>query len=60
MSEKKEAVPELAGLSKRNTPDTDGEYYVPDYVMRDFGDTEEALSSSAKASGRRSRVEFLF
>lgn len=60
MSEKKEAVPELAGVSRRNKPDTDGEYYVPDYVMRDFGDTEEASSSSGKASGRRSGAELFF
>ena len=54
MSEKKEAVPELAGLSRRNTPDTSDEYYVPDYVMRDFGETEETSSSPGAASGGRS------
>ena len=59
MSEKKDAAPEPAGLSRRNNPDTDDEYYVPDYVMRDFGEPEEALYSSARASGRRSSAEFL-
>ena len=60
MSEKNEAVPEPSGLSKRNKPDTDGEFYVPDYVMRDFGETEEASSPSRRTSGRRSGPEFLF
>ena len=58
MSEK-DIVPELAGLSRRNNPDTDDEYYVPDYVMRDFGEPEESLSSSARVFGRRSSAEFL-
>lgn len=60
MSEKKEAVPELTGPSKRNGPDTSGEYYVPDYVMRDFGETEETSSPSRRTSGRRSGPELLF
>ena len=60
MSEKKETVPEVAGLSRRKRPDTNDEYYVPDYVMRDFGEAEEGLSSSGGASGRRSSGEFLF
>jgi hypothetical protein len=59
MSERKDAAPEPAGLSRRNTPDTDEGYYVPDYVMRDFGETEESPSSSAGVSGRRSSAEFL-
>lgn len=58
MSEKKETVPELAGLS-RNTLDTSGEYFVPDYVMRDFGDPEEATSSSSGAFSGRSSADFL-
>lgn len=59
MSEKKENVPELAGLSKRNNLDTSGEHYVPDYVMRDFGEPEEATSPSNGASGRRQSADFL-
>ncbi len=58
MSEK-DIVPELAGLSRRNNPDTDDEYYVPDYVMRDFGEPEETLSSFTGASGRHTSAEFL-
>ena len=60
MSEKKETVPELAGLSARGNLDTDDEYFVPDYVMRDFGETEEMLSSSARTSGRRLSAGFFF
>ena len=60
MSEKKETVPELAGLSTRGDLDTDDEYFVPDYVMRDFGETEEMLSSSARTSGRRLSAGFFF
>ena len=59
MSEKKENVPELAGLSKRSNPDTGDEYYVPDYVMRDFGEPEDAMSPSNGASGRRQSADFL-
>lgn len=56
MSEKKDTVPELGRLPKRGNPDTDDEYYVPDYVMRDFGEIEDTLSSSSRASGRRSNA----
>ena len=59
MSERKETAPEPAGLPKRGNPDTDDEYYVPDYVMRDFGDIEETGSSTARASGRRSGADSL-
>ena len=59
MAERKEAVPEPAGLPKRGNPVADDEYYVPDYVMRDFGDIEETVSSNARSSGLRSGAEFL-
>ena len=59
MSERKEAVPEVAGLSRRNTPAANDEYYVPDYVMRDFGETDETPSSSGRASSRHSDAQFL-
>lgn len=59
MSEKKETVSEVAGLPKRGNPDADDGYYVPDYVMRDFVDIEETVSSTARVSGRRSSAEFL-
>ena len=60
MSEKKEAVSEPAALSKRGNPHPDDEYYVPDYVMRDFGEMEEAVSSSARISGHHPSAGFLF
>ena len=59
MSEMNEAVSEPTGLSKREHPDVSDEFYVPDYVMRDFGEPEETLYSSARAFGRHSRAEFL-
>ena len=59
MSEKKEHVLELDGLSRRNVPDTVGEYYVPDYVMRDFGEPEEVTPLSNGASSRHSNTDFL-
>ena len=58
MSEMNEAVSEPTGLSRREHPDVSDEYYVPDYVMRDFGEPEEALSS-ARVSGRYSGAGFL-
>lgn len=51
MSEKKETVPELP---RGTRPDSNDEYYVPDYVMRDFGEAEELSSPSAWAFGRHS------
>ncbi len=59
MSEKMETVPEAAGPSRRKRPDTNDEYYVPDYVMRDFGEADNASSASGGASGQRSSGEFL-
>ena len=59
MSERKEGVPEPAALPKRGNPDTDDVYYVPDYVMRDFGDIEESGSSTTRAYGRRSGADLL-
>ncbi len=59
MSEKKEAVSEPSGLSRMNNSDTSGEYYVPDYVMRDFGEPEDGSSSSGRASGMHSSVDLL-
>ena len=59
MTEKKEAVPEVAGLSKRNDPGIGDEYYVPDYVMRDFGELEEISRSFGGTYGRHSDAGFL-
>ena len=59
MSERKDAVPEVAGLSKRNNPDASADYYVPDYVMRDFGEMDETPSTPGGASGRRSDAGLL-
>ena len=59
MSEKKEAVSEPSGLSRMNNSDTSSEYYVPDYVMRDFGELEDGSTSSGRASGMLSSVDFL-
>ena len=59
MSEMNEAVSEPTGLSRREHPDVSDEYYVPDYVMRDFGEPEETLSSSVRISARYSRAGFL-
>ena len=59
MLERKEGVPELAGLSAKGNLDADDEYFVPDYVMHDFGETEETLPSFARTSSRRSSVGFL-
>ena len=59
MSEKKEAVPEVAGLPRSNAPDVGAEHYVPDYVVRDFGEADETMSSSGRVSGRYSDTSFL-
>ena len=59
MPEKKEGVPELTGLARRSSADENAEYYVPDYVIRDFGETEETSYPSGGASGRRSDGGFL-
>lgn len=59
MTEKKETIPEAAGLRRRGRSDTNDEYYVPDYVMRDFGEAEDGPSSSGGAYGQRSSGELL-